>query len=131
MNPSNKTYREGEPCEHPGCLRHVTHPCEGCGRIMGKALGAHAFSYVGLTLETAYELQRKDLVPVTSETMTELLKALGEANATERRLRKLLFEIENLAEYPESPWEDKIYNLCLQERYAHEGKSLLLESAKP
>jgi len=28
---------DGEPCGHPGCLNHVTHPCEGCGRIAGKA----------------------------------------------------------------------------------------------
>jgi hypothetical protein len=28
---------DGEPCFHPGCLNHVTHPCEGCGRIAGKA----------------------------------------------------------------------------------------------
>jgi len=27
---------EGEPCGHPGCLNHVSHPCEGCGRIAGK-----------------------------------------------------------------------------------------------
>ena len=20
-----------EPCDHPGCMNHVTHPCEGCG----------------------------------------------------------------------------------------------------
>jgi hypothetical protein len=25
-----------EPCGHPGCLSHVTHPCEGCGRIAGR-----------------------------------------------------------------------------------------------
>jgi hypothetical protein len=24
---------DGEPCDHPGCLSHQTHPCEGCGRI--------------------------------------------------------------------------------------------------
>jgi len=29
---------EGEPCEHPSCLQHVSHPCEGCGRIAGYAL---------------------------------------------------------------------------------------------
>jgi len=23
------------PCLHPGCYSHVTHPCEGCGRIQG------------------------------------------------------------------------------------------------
>jgi len=24
------------PCGHPGCLHHVSHPCEGCGRIAGR-----------------------------------------------------------------------------------------------
>lgn len=28
-------YRDGKPCEHPGCLEQLTHPCEGCGRIGG------------------------------------------------------------------------------------------------
>ena len=27
--------RDGEPCSHPGCLQHVSHPCDGCGRIGG------------------------------------------------------------------------------------------------
>jgi len=27
---------DGEPCGHPGCLHHISHPCEGCGRIGGK-----------------------------------------------------------------------------------------------
>lgn len=27
---------DGEPCTwHPHCLNHITHPCEGCGRIAG------------------------------------------------------------------------------------------------
>ena len=24
--------KDGEPCNHKGCLNHVTHPCDGCGR---------------------------------------------------------------------------------------------------
>jgi hypothetical protein len=24
--------KPGEPCSHPGCCSHITHPCEGCGR---------------------------------------------------------------------------------------------------
>jgi len=28
-------WKPGQPCDHPGCLSHVTHPCEGCGRIAG------------------------------------------------------------------------------------------------
>lgn len=27
--------KDGEPCSHRGCLNHITHPCEGCGRIGG------------------------------------------------------------------------------------------------
>jgi hypothetical protein len=29
--------RDGEPCSHPGCLSHVSHPCEGCGRTAGQS----------------------------------------------------------------------------------------------
>ena len=28
-------YKNGEPCKHRGCLNHITHPCEGCGRVGG------------------------------------------------------------------------------------------------
>jgi hypothetical protein len=32
-------YRDGEPCnEHPCCLQHQSHPCEGCGRIGGRGV---------------------------------------------------------------------------------------------
>lgn len=27
---------DGVPCGHAGCLSHVSHPCEGCGRIWGR-----------------------------------------------------------------------------------------------
>jgi hypothetical protein len=35
---------DGKPCGHPGCLNHVSHPCEGCGRIGGREMErtAHA-----------------------------------------------------------------------------------------
>ncbi len=31
-----REYKDGEPCRHKGCLNHISHPCEGCGRIAGK-----------------------------------------------------------------------------------------------
>jgi len=34
----NKRFEDYEPCNHPGCLNHFTHPCESCGRIGGKYL---------------------------------------------------------------------------------------------
>ena len=36
---------DGVPCDHPGCLSHISHPCEVCGRIAGRRpppLGADA-----------------------------------------------------------------------------------------
>ena len=29
--------RDGEPCTHPGCLSHLTHLCDGCGRVGGRS----------------------------------------------------------------------------------------------
>ena len=28
--------KDGVPCNHPGCLSHINHPCEKCKRIGGK-----------------------------------------------------------------------------------------------
>lgn len=39
--------RDGEPCNHPGCLSHISHPCEGCGRIGGR-IATGAISIEGL-----------------------------------------------------------------------------------
>lgn len=33
---SDILFKSGEPCDHPGCLNHITHPCEGCGRVAGE-----------------------------------------------------------------------------------------------
>lgn len=35
-----KPLPDGVPCAHRGCLHHVTHPCEGCGRIAGAGVVA-------------------------------------------------------------------------------------------
>ena len=37
-----KDLPDGVPCKHPGCLHHVSHPCEGCGRVAGRRLTPHA-----------------------------------------------------------------------------------------
>lgn len=31
--------KDGEPCDHPGCSSHQTHPCERCGRVGAKGIG--------------------------------------------------------------------------------------------
>lgn len=32
---TKKQLSDGEPCSHTGCLSHISHPCEDCGRIGG------------------------------------------------------------------------------------------------
>jgi hypothetical protein len=32
---ADQSLKDGEPCS-PGCINHVTHPCEKCGRIQGR-----------------------------------------------------------------------------------------------
>ena len=34
-----------QPCGHPECLSHTTHPCEGCGRIAGHIIPAIGKKY--------------------------------------------------------------------------------------
>lgn len=43
-----------EPCSHKGCLSHVTHPCEGCGRIAGEF-----FRDYNKTVKLHYDEQKK------------------------------------------------------------------------
>lgn len=33
---ASAVYKDGNPCEHPGCFSHVSHPCEVCGRFQGQ-----------------------------------------------------------------------------------------------
>ena len=56
--------RDGEPCSHKGCLNHISHPCEGCGRVGGienKKLSwdlTVEFMKLNYTLEQAIELAK-------------------------------------------------------------------------
>jgi len=29
--------KDGEPCSHPGCAHHVSHPCEGSWRVAARS----------------------------------------------------------------------------------------------
>lgn len=36
VRPCSRWVNSGEPCDHKGCLSHLSHPCEGCNRIAGR-----------------------------------------------------------------------------------------------
>jgi hypothetical protein len=43
---NEKNIPEGYPCKHKGCLSHVSHPCEVCGRTVGKGESISFFKYM-------------------------------------------------------------------------------------
>ncbi len=51
--PSKIDANDGEPCDHPGCLSHITHPCEGCRRIAGQG-----FYFAEMRLSLPIEIER-------------------------------------------------------------------------
>ena len=56
MIPKTKELKDGEPCRHPGCLQHITHPCEECGRIGGVKEQPSASESEGYLWETYDEM---------------------------------------------------------------------------
>lgn len=60
MTSTPHTPPDGVPCHHPGCLSHITHPCEGCGRIGGHPNVTYPFVFLDDT-------QRPWLIHMDSE----------------------------------------------------------------
>ena len=62
--------RDGEPCSHRGCLHHLTHPCEGCGRIAGKAVKPEAGPPDKIYLQWHGSGDPDDVAPVARSEVT-------------------------------------------------------------
>lgn len=56
-----------EPCSHPGCFSHISHPCEVCGRIGGKYLGK----------QTRDQIAKIMLLDGTPEQQEEVMEYIG------------------------------------------------------
>lgn len=70
----HQALRDGEPCKHSGCLSHISHPCEGCGRIGGRLPEPEA-----KTLETLVEEARNRPFPKEERQAQRLSFAYGNA----------------------------------------------------
>lgn len=54
-------YKDGEPCGHPGCCSHVTHPCEGCGRTQCQGnFEGNSIGFFAQGLETRLNLKTEN-----------------------------------------------------------------------
>ena len=68
-------YKDGEPCNHKGCINHITHPCENCGRK-----GARGEYMNKLTPE---ELGKMMYDEYNKEQRNTILKKIKKINDTE------------------------------------------------
>lgn len=62
-------FKDGQPCSHPGCLSHISHPCEICGRIAGQYEEIQievtaTSSTIQSLLDTLSILQKNDLISI-------------------------------------------------------------------
>jgi GGDEF domain-containing protein len=97
--------KDGESCGHPGCLNHITHPCEQCGRIGGKENAIvindktkSMADYIIMKLEY-YQLisDIKEFIPKCkkiSESFEELLMDYNELANEYKRATGLIDEID-------------------------------------
>jgi hypothetical protein len=79
---TNGSLKDGEPCGHPGCLFHVSHPCEGCGRVAGKiSLGGRfmGLNYLEMA-ETIVELKQSGLNDWEREFLENVLERYNDSD---------------------------------------------------
>lgn len=94
-NPTREELRDGEPCKHPGCLAHVSHPCEGCGRIAGRRENLRQAAEESIAGYMALEYPPTGLAPREVQFARALLAALereGDVKAISSRTISLLKE---------------------------------------
>lgn len=54
--------RDGEPCSHRGCLNHISHPCEGCGRVAGRWVIESAIEAYKFGFSTTYDGDKHKII---------------------------------------------------------------------
>ena len=60
-------YRSGQPCDHPGCASHVSHPCERCGRIAARGEATIPFKTDLIYLrDLAFERETRETIRYTA-----------------------------------------------------------------
>lgn len=83
--------RFGRPCPHQGCQSHVSHPCEGCGRINGIYATAAADLYSALeeVLNTGLNGGNDMRLAMLSAKRMELApEELAQAEASEQAVKR-------------------------------------------
>ena len=82
-------WKEGQPCNHKGCLNHVTHPCEGCGRIEGRRVDWKAQLAKDLYLETMDVAWTDDIIIQYALAVSKAIESNRRCGECEKRNKKL------------------------------------------
>jgi len=123
-----ETVREGEPCLHPGCLQHITHPCEVCHRVGGRGVAVYDIALEEESGSANYSTQQiKD--KNCAEIIEQLKKAISLLNRwmdnpdedlllhnTDQFVREAMFASENC-----SPAKERNYKMQNYTEHASES----------
>ena len=87
INKTSKQLRDGEPCGHPGCLAHISHPCEVCGRIGGR------MDEIDKKIEEYCQIIEKKAVTIYGEDDDPFGSVLDDRNTLVRIGRQLIEQL--------------------------------------
>jgi hypothetical protein len=74
--------KDGIPCNHPGCLNHVTHACEGCGRTAGRRIKMKTDITVVLDRSGSMNNMRDEVIGSYNQFLTDQKQVKGKARIT-------------------------------------------------
>ena len=92
INKTSKQLRDGEPCGHPGCLAHISHPCEVCGRIGGR------MDEIDKKIEEYCQIIEKKAVTIYGEDDDPFGSVLDDRNTLVRIGRQLIEQLKECRE---------------------------------
>jgi len=115
--------RDGEPCSHRGCLNHISHPCEGCGRIGGKNIKMKEYKFRAWEPLNKKMIYFDGFIPFTISSKF-IEGALSSANQEKRYLTTMNYNAIEIMQYA------KIYDSIGLKVYEDDILEIWIDGAK-
>ena len=115
--------RDGEPCSHRGCLNHISHPCEGCGRIGGKNIKMKEYKFRAWEPLNKKKIYFDGFIPFTISSKF-IEGALSSANQEKRYLTTMNYNAIEIMQYA------KIYDSIGLKVYEDDILEIWIDGAK-
>jgi hypothetical protein len=112
--------KDGQPCEHKGCLSHVSHPCEGCGRVAGRTKPIDRLQEIRDRDNEAKKYGWGGVVGYVSHTLQNIPYLLDAPQQAQEENKTIKLKIDSVCDsYKEMEHKNKLLNMAL--RAANDG----------